>query len=91
MTRSDTPLRWLITGASSGFGRIFAETALAQGDRVVATARNVAAISDLPERYPQAALALPLDVTDPRRSVRRSPRPPPPATSTCWSTTPATA
>ena len=65
MTRSDTPLRWLITGASSGFGRIFAETALAQGDRVVATARNVAAISDLPERYPQAALALPLDVTDP--------------------------
>jgi NAD(P)-dependent dehydrogenase (short-subunit alcohol dehydrogenase family) len=59
------PLRWLITGASSGFGRTFAETALAQGDRVVATARDPRAVADLAERYPDAALALPLDVTDP--------------------------
>jgi len=65
MTRPTPPLRWLITGASSGFGRTFAETALAQGDQVVATARNAAAVADLPDRYPGAATALALDVTDP--------------------------
>lgn len=30
---------WLITGASRGFGRIWAEAALERGDRVTATAR----------------------------------------------------
>ncbi|WP_433554918.1 oxidoreductase [Pseudonocardia xinjiangensis] len=60
-----TQLRWFITGASTGFGRTFAETLLAQGDQVVATARNPESIADLPDRYPGAALALPLDVTDP--------------------------
>jgi NAD(P)-dependent dehydrogenase (short-subunit alcohol dehydrogenase family) len=32
---------WLITGASSGFGRSLMEAALARGDRVAAAARNV--------------------------------------------------
>lgn len=31
---------WFITGASRGFGRMWAEAALARGDKVVATARN---------------------------------------------------
>jgi NAD(P)-dependent dehydrogenase (short-subunit alcohol dehydrogenase family) len=31
---------WLITGASSGFGRAIAQEALSRGDRVVATARR---------------------------------------------------
>lgn len=65
MTNSDPQLRWLITGASTGFGRALAEAVLAHGDRVIATARDVAAVADLPERFPEAALALPLDVTDP--------------------------
>jgi NAD(P)-dependent dehydrogenase (short-subunit alcohol dehydrogenase family) len=62
-----SPLRWFITGASTGFGRTFAEVLLAQGDHVVATARDKGAVADLVERYPDTALALPLDVTDPEQ------------------------
>jgi short-subunit dehydrogenase len=32
---------WFITGASSGFGRAFAEHALGRGYNVVATARSI--------------------------------------------------
>ena len=35
---------WLITGASRGLGRAFAEAALDDGDSVVATARTPAAL-----------------------------------------------
>jgi NAD(P)-dependent dehydrogenase (short-subunit alcohol dehydrogenase family) len=38
---------WLITGASSGFGRAIADAALARGDRVVPTARNTEPLNDL--------------------------------------------
>lgn len=31
---------WFITGASRGFGRIWAEAALKRGDKVTATARK---------------------------------------------------
>ena len=55
---------WFITGASRGFGRIWAEAALGRGDKVVATARNVADIADLKERFGDAVLPLALDVTD---------------------------
>src|ERR1700712_841794 len=65
MTSSTSRLRWLITGASSGFGRTFAETVLAAGDRAVVTARKPDALADLVDRYPETALALTLDVTDP--------------------------
>ena len=54
---------WFITGTSKGFGRIWAEAALARGDRVAATARNVATLALLVERYGEAVAALPLDVT----------------------------
>jgi NAD(P)-dependent dehydrogenase (short-subunit alcohol dehydrogenase family) len=40
------PRTWFITGASRGLGRAFTEAALASGDRVVATARDIV---DLPE------------------------------------------
>ncbi|GAB4586258.1 SDR family NAD(P)-dependent oxidoreductase [Nocardia sp. IFM 10818] len=55
---------WFITGASRGFGRVFAEAALDRGDRVAATARHPEALHDLERRFPDTALALPLDVTD---------------------------
>ncbi|MFI9485788.1 SDR family NAD(P)-dependent oxidoreductase [Promicromonospora sp. NPDC052451] len=61
---------WLITGASRGFGRAFAEAALARGDRVAATARDVAALADLAADHP-ALLPLRLDVTDPAAVASR--------------------
>jgi NAD(P)-dependent dehydrogenase (short-subunit alcohol dehydrogenase family) len=59
---------WLITGSSAGFGRALAETALAAGDRVVATARRPEALDDLVAGAPDRTLAMRLDVTD-RRQV----------------------
>lgn len=58
------PKTWFVTGASRGFGRHWVEAALARGDQVAATARNVDDIADLVERYPDTAIALPVDVTD---------------------------
>ena len=55
---------WFITGASRGFGRIWAEAALQRGDRVTATARKLADVADLRERFGDAVLPLALDVTD---------------------------
>ena len=55
---------WFITGASRGFGRIWAEAALTRGDRVAATARTLADVADLKERFGDLALPLALDVTD---------------------------
>ncbi|RUS46887.1 SDR family NAD(P)-dependent oxidoreductase [Cohnella sp. AR92] len=58
---------WFITGASRGFGRIWAEAALSRGDKVAATARTPESISELKERFGDAVLPLALDVTDPRQ------------------------
>ena len=55
---------WFITGASRGFGRVWAEAALGRGDKVIATARNPEALNDLASAHGNALLALPLDVTD---------------------------
>ncbi|MEV4622520.1 oxidoreductase [Asanoa sp. NPDC049573] len=56
---------WLITGCSSGLGRALAEAVLDAGDQAVVTARRAASVADLAGRYPDTALALALDVTDP--------------------------
>jgi NAD(P)-dependent dehydrogenase (short-subunit alcohol dehydrogenase family) len=56
---------WFITGASRGFGRIWAEAALQRGDQATATARNLADVADLKERFGDAVLPLTLDVTNP--------------------------
>ena len=58
---------WLITGASSGFGRAIAEAALAAGDIVVAAARRAEAMDDLVASAPERVTALQLDVTNPDR------------------------
>lgn len=66
---------WFITGASRGFGRIWAEAALSRGDRVAATARSVASLDDLQQRFGDAVLPLALDVTDSdqaRHAVQRA-------------------
>jgi len=55
---------WFITGTSSGFGRLLAEEVLAKGDKVVATARKPEVLADLVEKYPDAARAVKLDVTN---------------------------
>ncbi|MFW6725298.1 SDR family NAD(P)-dependent oxidoreductase [Streptomyces sp. MAR4 CNY-716] len=56
---------WLITGASSGLGKVLAEHVLAHGDQVVATASSTQATTELASRYPETALAVRLDVTEP--------------------------
>ncbi|MEV0245802.1 SDR family NAD(P)-dependent oxidoreductase [Nocardia sp. NPDC050712] len=52
---------WFITGANRGLGRAFTTTALAQGDRVVATARDPQTMDDL--RHERLTV-LALDVRD---------------------------
>ena len=54
---------WLITGCSTGFGRVLAELLLARGERVVATARRPDTLADLVAGHDDQALALKLDVT----------------------------
>lgn len=54
------PLVWLVTGCSSGFGLEFVHSILARGDKVIATARNIAKISALTG---MGAHLLELDVT----------------------------
>ncbi|MGW0872858.1 oxidoreductase [Streptomyces sp. NPDC002740] len=58
---------WLVTGASSGFGRAVAEAAVAAGDTVIGTARRVEALDDLVAAHPDRAEAISLDVTDGER------------------------
>src|SRR3954454_7139532 len=55
---------WFITGASRGFGRIWAEAALSRGDRVAATARRPESLHPLADTYGDSFLPLRLDVTD---------------------------
>ena len=54
----------LITGVNSGFGRAFAELALATGHRVIGTVRSAAAAAEFEALNPQRATAVLLDVTD---------------------------
>jgi NAD(P)-dependent dehydrogenase (short-subunit alcohol dehydrogenase family) len=56
---------WLITGSSRGLGRALADAVLANGDRVVATARHPEDLADLVDRYGERVRAVALDVTDP--------------------------
>ncbi|KIJ39279.1 hypothetical protein M422DRAFT_257885 [Sphaerobolus stellatus SS14] len=57
------PKVWLVTGASSGFGRAVTELVLAKGDIVVATLRKPEALADLSKKYDSSKLlVLKLDV-----------------------------
>jgi NADP-dependent 3-hydroxy acid dehydrogenase YdfG len=64
-TSSTSPKIWFITGASRGFGRVWTEAALQRGDRVAATARQIASLADLTAQYGTNVLPLELDVTNP--------------------------
>jgi NAD(P)-dependent dehydrogenase (short-subunit alcohol dehydrogenase family) len=54
---------WFITGASRGLGALMAKAAIADGNAVVATGRNAAAIDERLGESP-AVLSIALDVTD---------------------------
>ncbi|HWT58655.1 MAG TPA: oxidoreductase [Rhizobium sp.] len=56
--------QFLITGVSSGFGRAFAEAALAEGHRVVGTVRNGEAAIRFEKLAPGRAIAVQLDIAD---------------------------
>ncbi|PKV83473.1 oxidoreductase [Streptomyces sp. TLI_146] len=58
---------WLVTGASSGFGRAIAEAAVSAGDTVIGTARRTQALDDLVAAHPDRVEAISLDVTDGER------------------------
>ena len=64
---NNTPRTWMITGAARGIGLRIVEAALAAGDRVVATSRDVGALR---ERFAVNAALLPvaLDVTDEKQA-----------------------
>jgi NAD(P)-dependent dehydrogenase (short-subunit alcohol dehydrogenase family) len=55
---------WLITGTSSGLGRLLAERLLQRGDRVVATLRREGTLDELKKQYGDRLHVLTLDVTD---------------------------
>lgn len=53
-----------ITGASRGFGKLWAEAFLKRGDKVVATARNLDTLADLVAEYGNNILPIKLDVNN---------------------------
>ncbi|MCC8408190.1 SDR family NAD(P)-dependent oxidoreductase [Mucilaginibacter sp. UR6-1] len=53
-----------ITGASKGFGKLWAEAFLKRGDKVAATARNITLLNDLVTAYGDNILPLKLDVNN---------------------------
>jgi NAD(P)-dependent dehydrogenase (short-subunit alcohol dehydrogenase family) len=64
-----TSRTWLITGASSGLGYALAEFVLQRGDRVVLAARSMDSMRGLAARFPDTALAVGLDVTQPQQRL----------------------
>jgi NAD(P)-dependent dehydrogenase (short-subunit alcohol dehydrogenase family) len=62
-TASPTAPVWFITGCSTGLGYALAKRVLQDGQRCVASARDAASLAELVAPHPQAALAVPLDVT----------------------------
>ena len=66
---------WLITGTSTGLGRLMTERLLARGDKVIATLRKSGALDDLQAQYNGRLHILLLDVTDTvavRRTVQQA-------------------
>lgn len=61
---TQTPRRWLVTGASRGIGRAIAERALAAGDRVCLVARNDG-VADVASELGERAIGFAADITDP--------------------------
>ncbi|KAJ7677743.1 hypothetical protein DFH06DRAFT_1167070 [Mycena polygramma] len=59
------PRVWLITGASSGFGRAMTEVVLAEGEIAVATLRTPADLHELAAAHPDRLVLVKCDVTKP--------------------------
>lgn len=59
---------WLVTGGGRGLGHAIVAAALAAGDRVVATARDLTGLSELQALNPTTLRTFALDVTDDRRA-----------------------
>ncbi|MBT29148.1 MAG: short-chain dehydrogenase/reductase [Thalassobius sp.] len=57
-----------ITGASRGFGKLWADAFLQRGDKVAATARKLSDLDDLVEKYGENVLPIQLDVRDKQAS-----------------------
>lgn len=55
---------WLITGASSGFGKALAEAVIAGGDSAVITARRLDRLQAIARGHEDRVLPLAMDVTD---------------------------
>jgi NAD(P)-dependent dehydrogenase (short-subunit alcohol dehydrogenase family) len=58
-------MRWFVTGAGGGLGRVLTEHVLRRGDHVVATARRPAALDDLRAEFGDRLAVDVLDVTRP--------------------------
>jgi len=56
---------WFITGCSTGFGRNLAKEVLLKGYKAVVTSRKREDVLDITAKYPETALAIKLDVTNP--------------------------
>src|SRR6185312_15572603 len=70
MTTPATDRRvWLITGATSGFGRSLTEQVLRLGDIVVGAGRSISRLDDLKGAYPDRPFPVVLDVTDTARDA----------------------
>ncbi|MFJ4711327.1 oxidoreductase [Streptomyces sp. NPDC088785] len=67
MSSDDNARVWLVTGATSGFGRAIAEAAVAAGDIVIGTARRAETLADLVAAHPDRVEAIALDITDGER------------------------
>ena len=64
MQQENTPV-WFITGCSTGLGRALADLIVQRGWRVVVTARDQGAVTEIESATPDRVLALSLDVTNP--------------------------
>jgi nucleoside-diphosphate-sugar epimerase len=63
------PLRWLVTGISSGIGKAMAEAALERGDTVLGTVRKPEQVQAFAQLAPGRARACQVDLTERERVV----------------------